>query len=50
MPQMAPISWTLMYIIIIFLYLVLAILNFYMFLYKNQSSSFKNMRKSKFWK
>nr|QNT26872.1 ATP synthase F0 subunit 8 [Trigonopterus puspoi] len=50
MPQMAPINWTLIYIIIIFLYLTMAILNFFLFISETRSPSHKTNRKTKFWK
>nr|YP_009937375.1 ATP synthase F0 subunit 8 [Trigonopterus jasminae]QNT26859.1 ATP synthase F0 subunit 8 [Trigonopterus jasminae] len=50
MPQMAPINWTLLYILIIFLFLTLVILSSYLFSYKPASYRALTKNNFKFWK
>nr|YP_010117782.1 ATP synthase F0 subunit 8 [Diplonevra peregrina]QPN53555.1 ATP synthase F0 subunit 8 [Diplonevra peregrina] len=51
MPQMAPISWLLLFIIFSMTFIMVNILNYYNFIYKSEISSHKSISsKSMNWK
>nr|AXS64904.1 ATP synthase F0 subunit 8 [Curculionidae sp. KM-2017] len=50
MPQMAPLNWTLLYIYFILIFLLIVILNYYMFLYKPSIKITKKKIHSINWK
>nr|AXS64934.1 ATP synthase F0 subunit 8 [Conotrachelus sp. KM-2017] len=50
MPQMAPMSWLLLYMYFCTLFLIIIILNYYMFLYKPKKIKNKIFQKKMNWK
>nr|YP_009112320.1 ATP synthase F0 subunit 8 [Eucryptorrhynchus brandti]AIY61451.1 ATP synthase F0 subunit 8 [Eucryptorrhynchus brandti]AJT57324.1 ATP synthase F0 subunit 8 [Eucryptorrhynchus brandti]ALF04091.1 ATP synthase F0 subunit 8 [Eucryptorrhynchus brandti] len=50
MPQMAPLNWFLLYMFFFSLYILLTILNYYMFLYPPKTLKMKLNSKILFWK
>nr|QAT19786.1 ATP synthase F0 subunit 8 [Curculio sp. SZ-2019]QGA70764.1 ATP synthase F0 subunit 8 [Eucryptorrhynchus scrobiculatus]QGA70765.1 ATP synthase F0 subunit 8 [Eucryptorrhynchus scrobiculatus] len=51
MPQMAPMSWLSMYILFIFMFLLMIILNYFTFLYyPNNKKLNKSFKKKMNWK
>nr|ARH54315.1 ATP synthase F0 subunit 8 [Curculionidae sp. 6 AH-2016] len=45
MPQMSPLNWLSMYIYFYLLFLLLMIINYYLFLYKPKTHKFKKLSK-----
>nr|AOY39503.1 ATP synthase F0 subunit 8 [Scolytinae sp. BMNH 1039990] len=50
MPQMSPLSWTLLYIIFSALLMTTMVINYYTFLYKPFKQTLKNNIKNINWK
>nr|AYW52236.1 ATP synthase F0 subunit 8 [Ptilodactylidae sp. 2 ACP-2013] len=51
MPQMAPMSWTILFILFSLIFMLFNLINFYLFNYKNQYTESKNFSKNQFnWK
>nr|YP_009937388.1 ATP synthase F0 subunit 8 [Trigonopterus triradiatus]QNT26885.1 ATP synthase F0 subunit 8 [Trigonopterus triradiatus] len=50
MPQMAPLNWTLLYLVITSLFMTILIMKFFLFLHTPKKKKLEIFSKSLFWK
>nr|YP_009701197.1 ATP synthase F0 subunit 8 [Idgia oculata]QEQ14403.1 ATP synthase F0 subunit 8 [Idgia oculata] len=50
MPQMSPLNWTMLFLMFTMIFLVINLINFYLFNYKSQNFSLKSKKMITNWK